>query len=110
MLASKVATPPMNSATRGLETSLIHPSKGAPMGVLPRKAMALRDMTLPRMAGSARSWSEALLVATKEMDAAPITTRRTSATVSVGASATARMATPNTTPMKDSIRMEGRLR
>ena len=64
-LASKVATPPITRATRGLVTSLMYPSRVAPIGVLPRKAMALRDMTRPRMAGSARSCKVALLVAMK---------------------------------------------
>ena len=80
------------------------------MGVLPRKAMALSDMTRPRMAGSARSCRVALLVATKAMLAAPIGTSRTMAHACVGDSATARMATPKTTPMQASSRVDGRLR
>ena len=62
------------------------------------------------MAGSERSCRVALLVATNEMLAAPIGTSSAIATAWVGASDTARMAQPKTTPMAASNRVEGRLR
>ena len=73
--------------------------------------MALSDMTRPRMAGSARSCSVALLVATKEMLAAPMGTRSDEAPSFGRATATtARMAPPKITPITASSRVEGRLR
>jgi hypothetical protein len=70
---------------------------------------ALRDMTRPRMDGSARSCRVALLVATKEMLAAPIGTSRTMTPLR-RREAAARIATPKVTPMAASRRVDGRLR
>src|SRR5580700_11349883 len=110
MLAARVATPPTISATRGVVASLIHPSSGAPMGVLPKKAMALRDMTRPRIDGSDRNCKMALLVAMKAMLAAPIGTRKRRATVLVGENPTATINDPKITPMRARSFWDGRLR
>ena len=75
-----MATAPTARATRGLAASLIAPMTGAPMGVLPRKAMAKRAMTRPRMAGSARSCMVAFAVAMNEMLHAPMKNRATRVT------------------------------
>ena len=73
--------------------------------------MALRDMTRPRMAGSARSCNVALLVAMKEMLAAPIGTSRTMATsFGRGQRRPPRSVSPKNTPITARRRVEGRLR
>ena len=73
------------------------------MGVEPRKTMAHRAMTRPRMAGVEWSCSSELAVAMKTTLAAPMGTSRITTRGSDGATATATMNAPNsgvTTPSR----------
>ena len=110
MLASRVATPPTASASRGLVTSLRYPRKGAPMGVLPEEGDGV-ERHHPAPHGRVGPQLQGGVVGGHEGDAGrPHGTSRTMAQVCVGESATARMAPPKTTPMKASSRVDGRLR
>ena len=76
---------------------------GPPMGVLPMKATVQSAITRPRMAGSAASCSVALARAMNEMLTAPIRASATSARARLGATATAKMSTPNAALVEMSV-------
>ncbi len=67
-------------------------------------------MTRPRMDGLACIWIVAFAVEMNEMLQSPMKTRATRATISVGATATARSMTPKARPMMLSMAVVGRLR
>jgi hypothetical protein len=71
------------------------PMAGPPIGVEPWKATNQRDMTRPRMAGSAVSCRVELPVDMKVMLAAPARESAASSNPSVGATVARAMATPN---------------
>ena len=68
---------------------------GPPIGVLPRNTTAVRARTLPRIDGSARSWTSVFVPATSRMVAPPTGTMTRTAIQSVGASASANMSPPS---------------
>src|SRR5690606_39830621 len=82
----------------GVQTCAL-PIFGAPMGVEPRKTTLSSARTRPRMAGAARSWTTALAPETSPMLVKPSASAATRARGSVGATASAALATA--TPATD---------
>ena len=88
------AAPPTTKPDRAPKTSEIHPMIGPPIGVDPRKTIACRASTRPRICGSARSWSSAVDDVMNMMLARPTRIANGNATSRFGADASSNIATP----------------